>query len=230
MTVSYQERDTAVAGVVEWRQLLGPEPAAKTIMPDGCLDLIWDGRRLFVAGPDTTARVHRSPAGASYAALRFAGGTGPAFLGLAAHEVADSELALDQIWPASRARAFTERVAADPSALTAWALERARTRAVDPLGPRVQAMAATGTSIASMADRLSLSTRQLHRRCLPVFGYGPRRLARVLRLGRALEEARAGVPLAQIAAGCGYADQAHLAREVQKLAGTSPTRLLREAG
>ena len=26
-----------------------PEP----VLPDGCMDIIWDGERLFVAGPDT---------------------------------------------------------------------------------------------------------------------------------------------------------------------------------
>jgi AraC-like DNA-binding protein len=89
-------------------------------------------------------------------------------------------------------------------------------------------MAAAGTPVAAMAERAGLSARQLHRRCLPLFGYGPRRLARVLRLGRALEAARKGTPLAQVAAGCGYADQAHLSREMRALAGATPAGLLQE--
>ncbi len=44
-------------------------------------------------------------------------------------------------------------------------------------------------------------------------------LARVLRLVRALELARGGMPYAAVAARAGYADQAHLAREVKALAG-----------
>jgi AraC-like DNA-binding protein len=91
-------------------------------------------------------------------------------------------------------------------------------------------MAAAGTSVAAMAGRLGLSARQLHRRCLPVFGYGPLRLARVLRLRRAVDESRTGMPLAHVAAGCGYADQAHLSREMRALAGTTPTGLLLELG
>ena len=35
-------------------------------------------------------------------------------------------------------------------------------------------------------------------------------------------------PLAEVAAECGYADQAHLAREWSELAGCSPTTWLRE--
>jgi AraC-like DNA-binding protein len=124
---------------------------------------------------------------------------------------------------------LAEQVAADPvTALEAWAAGRAGTRQPDPLGRRVFGMAAAGTPVAQMAERTGLSARQLRRRCLPLFGYGPRRLARVLRLGRALEAARAGTPLAQVAAGCGYADQAHLSREVRALAGTTPAGLLRE--
>ena len=79
-----------------------------------------------------------------------------------------------------------------------------------------------------MADHLGLSTRQLHRRCIPIFGYGPRRLTRILRMGRALEKARAGTPLAQVAAACHYADQAHFCREVRTLTKTTPARLLQE--
>jgi AraC-like DNA-binding protein len=91
-------------------------------------------------------------------------------------------------------------------------------------------MATAGVPVAAMAEQLGMSARQLHRRCLPVFGYGPRRLARVLRMGRALDEARAGLPLASVAADCGYADQAHLSREVRALAGDTPMALVRELG
>lgn len=229
--MDYRERTTAVAGAVMWQRSVGPAPERARVLPDGCLDLLWDGHRLFVAGPDASARWHQSQAGASYVALRFSGGTGPALLGVPADELRGRTPDLEDLWPSGQARELAERVAADPvAALEAWAVERAASRPADPLGPRVLGMAAAGTAVAAMADRLGLSARQLHRRCLPVFGYGPQRLARVLRMGRALHEARAGAPLAQVAAGCGYADQAHLSREVRALAGTAPTTLLRELG
>jgi AraC-like DNA-binding protein len=127
---------------------------------------------------------------------------------------------------------LTERVELDPAAmLEAWVVERAARCDLDPFGLRVLATAKAGTPIAVMAGRLGIATRQPHRRCLPAFGYGPRRLARVMRFGRALkeirsgralEEIRSGAPLAQVAAACGYADQAHLSREVRALAGTTP--------
>jgi len=227
--VSYRERLTVVPGAVLWERATGPAQARSRILPDGCLDLLWDGSRLFVAGPDTAARWHQGPPHACYVALRFSGGAGPALLGVPADELRDRAPALDELWPSAAARVLAERVAADPvTALEAWAAGRAATSAPDPLGPRVLAMAAAGTPVARMAERAGLSARQLHRRCLPLFGYGPRRLARVLRLGRALEAARKGTPLAQVAVGCGYADQAHLSREMRALAGATPAGLLQE--
>ena len=223
----YEERPTGLPGTVLWQQRAGAAPTPARILPDGCLDLIWDGTRLFVAGPDTAARWHSSPARASYAALRFAGGTGPALLGVPADELRDRSPALDELWPAACVRRLSEQVAADPAAaLQAWTAAQLVTREVDVLGRRVVALAATGTPVAVMADRLGLSPRQLHRRCLPLFGYGPRLLARVLRLQRALAQARTPTPLVRIAADCGYVDQAHLSREVRALAGTTPTVLL----
>jgi AraC-like DNA-binding protein len=50
-------------------------------------------------------------------------------------------------------------------------------------------------------------------------GYGPKLLARVLRLQRALRAARAGEELAWAALEAGYADQAHFAHECRALAG-----------
>jgi AraC-like DNA-binding protein len=225
--VEYQERATPLVGAVLWQRTVDSAPMGTPIMPDGCLDLLWDGNRLFVAGPDTAARWHRSPAGSTYVALRFSGGLGPALLGVPADELRDRTPNLEELWPARQARMLTERVEVDPAAaMEAWVVENASRCDQDPLGPRILAMANVGTSMAVMAERLSISPRQLHRRCLRAFGYGPRRLTRVVRFQRALEGIRWGAPLAQVAAACGYADQAHFSREVRALAGTTPRGLL----
>ncbi|REK86328.1 AraC family transcriptional regulator, partial [Streptomyces inhibens] len=83
----------------------------------------------------------------------------------------------------------------------------------------VAAALARGRPVAEVARAVALSERQLHRLSLDAFGYGPKTLARVLRLVRALDLARSGMPYAQVALRAGYADQAHLAREVKSLAG-----------
>jgi AraC-like DNA-binding protein len=224
--MAYWERPTGRPGVVLWQSSVAPAGRTR-ILPDGSLDLIWDGRALLVAGPDSAARWHESPAGSCYTGLRFHYGIGPALLGIPASQVLDASPGLAQLWPSAAVRPLAERMAADPAAaLAGCAAQRGRDHPADPLGARVHALARRALPVAQMADQLGLSTRQLHRRCLPVFGYGPRRLSRILRMRRALDCARAGQPLAQVAATCGYADQAHLTRELAALGGGPPTSLL----
>jgi len=50
-------------------------------------------------------------------------------------------------------------------------------------------------------------------------------LARVLRMQRAVRLVSAGTPLVVAAADAGYADQAHLTREVKALTGVTPAAL-----
>ncbi|MEV4449579.1 MULTISPECIES: helix-turn-helix transcriptional regulator [Streptomyces] len=224
----YVERPSRLAGAVVWsRGTSGSTVGA--VLPDGCMDLLWHEGRLFVAGPDTRAYVPEDAAG-HWAGVRFYPGTGPTFLGVPAHELRDLRVDLADLWPAAEVRRRTARLAAaaDPvTALEQVALERAAaTDPPDPLLREVVTALDAGRSIAATADRLGLSARQLHRRSLTAFGYGPKTLARVLRLQRALALARAGVPFAETAARSGFADQAHLAREVRELAGMPLGELL----
>ena len=227
--MAYWERPSRIRGAVLWQRSVGSRPESARILPDGCLDLLWDGGRLIVAGPDSTARRNDSPGGTTYVGLRFSGGTGPALLGIGADEVVDQSPALDEVWTSRETRALTDKVATNPAAaLEAWAVERVAGCDLNPFGPTVLRMADDGVPVAVMAHRLGMSARQLHRRCLPIFGYGPRRLSRVLRFRRALDDALGGAPLAQAAFEAGYVDQSHLNREVRALAGTTPTVLLGE--
>jgi transcriptional regulator GlxA family with amidase domain len=128
---------------------------------------------------------------------------------------------LADLWPAVEVRRLTGRVnaAADPAtALEEIALDRAaRAPAPDPLLSAVAAALGAGRPVAATADELGLSARQLHRRSLAAFGYGPKTLARVLRMQRALALARSEVSFAETAVRAGFADQAHLAWEVREL-------------
>ncbi|MGV9766911.1 helix-turn-helix domain-containing protein, partial [Micromonospora tulbaghiae] len=104
-----------------------------------------------------------------------------------------------------------------------------RLQCAAPLGARVAARLAAGATVAATAAEVGLGERALHRRSRALFGYGPKTLARILRMRRALDLARTGAPLAEVAVRSGYADQAHLTREVRELAGVPPTRLLGRA-
>ncbi|MFF4488646.1 helix-turn-helix domain-containing protein [Streptomyces sp. NPDC001544] len=227
----YQERASRLTGAVVWRRTL-EDPAvrpARPVLPDGCMDLLWNEGRLLVAGPDTHAYV---PGGRPrrWAGVRFRPGTASALLGVPAYELRDQRVELADLWPAARVRRLSARVAAAPDparALEDIALERAAEAGPpDPLLGRLVTALDAGRPVAATADGLGLGARQLHRRCLSAFGYGPKTLARVLRLQRALALVRAGVPFAESAVRAGYADQPHLAREVRDLAGTTLRELL----
>jgi AraC-like DNA-binding protein len=221
-----------VAGAVVWTNAPSG-PGAGRVLPDGCMDLLWHEGRLAVAGPDTRAYVTEGEP-STWAGVRFYPGTAPALLGVPAHELRDRRVDLADLWPAAEVRRVTAQVNAadDPaSGLEQVALERAA--ATDPPDPLLRHLVTAldeGHPVAATADRLGLGARQLHRRCVTAFGYGPKTLARVLRLQRALALARTGVPLAETAARSGFADQAHLARDVKELAGLPLTDLLGRAG
>ncbi|EFL35717.1 AraC family transcription regulator [Streptomyces viridochromogenes DSM 40736] len=223
----YTQRASRLAGAVLWTNTPAGGGAGR-ILPDGCMDLLWNDGRLLVAGPDTHAYLTEGEP-SSWAGIRFHPGTAPALLGVPAHELRDRRVALADLWPASEVRRLTARVnrATDPaSGLEEVALACASDAGPpDPLLRQVVAALDAGRPVAATADELGIGARQLHRRSLSAFGYGPKTLARVLRMQRALALARAGVPLAETAARAGFADQAHLARDVKELAGV-PVRAL----
>ncbi|MDT0342184.1 helix-turn-helix domain-containing protein [Streptomyces litchfieldiae] len=233
----YRERPSLLGGdAVVWDNA-PVAPGVGRVLPDGCMDLIWSAGTLLVAGPDTRAHLVERAVGHEHVGLRFAPGTGPAVFGVPADELTDLRVPLADLWPPDRVRELLERVAAAPdpgAALEAVAGERL-SRAEPPAGvgggwrPAAVEALRRGAGVGATARQLGLSERQLRRRCLVAFGYGPKTLTRVLRMQRALELARDGVPLATAAARAGYADQPHLAREVRALAGVPVTELLEPA-
>jgi AraC-like DNA-binding protein len=222
----YAERPSArVPGAVLWSVAAA---GTGSVLPDGCMDLIWSGGRLLVAGPDT--RAHTSAPvtpGSPVLGLRLPPGAAPVLLGVPADALRDQRPELADLWGARAARPWVEAVAAGDTA----ALEqRVAVRLREHGGPArdavvVARLVAAGHDAAEVADRLGVTTRTLHRRSLAAFGYGPRTFGRVLRLQRVLPLLDAGLPLAEVAQRAGYADQPHLSREVRALAGRSPARL-----
>ncbi|MEU7392340.1 helix-turn-helix domain-containing protein [Streptomyces tanashiensis] len=229
----YEERPALLDGAVLWTRTAAGPTAERPVLPDGCMDLIWADGSLLVAGPDTRAYAPAEFA-ARYAGIRFAPGDAPGLLGVPAHELRDRRVALGALWGEAEARRLGERIteALDPAAaLDALVLRRAAgVFTPDPLLRAVVTRLAAGRPVAETAREAGLGARQLHRRSLDAFGYGPKTLARVLRLQRALALVRAGVPYAEAAVRAGCADQAHLARETRALAGTTLGAYARAVG
>lgn len=210
----------------------GADPAR--VLPDGCADIMWldDGTSVctLVAGPDTVAQLSALPPGSRMAGLRFVPGAAPAVLGLPLDALRDQRVPLSELWgPAAGELAERAAEAPRPELALAAAVRSRLDTAPDPsVGAIVRAVAhGTGPGVVSrLAGHLGLSERQLQRRCRTAFGYGPKTLQQVLRFQRALQLARDGGRLADVAATTGYADQAHLARDTRRLAGVPLTALL----
>jgi AraC-like DNA-binding protein len=81
------------------------------------------------------------------------------------------------------------------------------------------------TRVAAVAADVGWSTRHLEQRFRGEFGITPKSAVRLTRFERSVEAVRdPRRRLADVAAECGYADQAHLARDWRELAGLPPSR------
>jgi len=133
------------------------------------------------------------------------------------------------------ARELAERMAqagtwGDRFAVLDEVLARHSGRSLPPAGALAHAwrcvVASGGTArIGDIAAEVGWSRRHLGERFLGEYGLTPKDAARVVRFERSrwLLEGRAWPTLADVAAACGYYDQAHLAREWRDLAGCPPS-------
>ena len=224
--------------VCSWIGSVGPEgpPAIDCVLPDGCMDIVWNGERLYAAGPDKTALPLARKPGSTIIGVRMKPGRAPAALQVAASDLIGLRVDLDEFW-ASEAREIKARLDHAASAeaarrLLEWRVGVRLTEACAPdaeIAGLVRALVAHPRSgIAGLGRQLGLSRRQLHRRSLVALGYGPKTFAGIMRFQRFLwlgRRQRDAQPVL-LARAAGYADQAHLARECRRLAGLTQRELL----
>ena len=220
-----------------WSQRVAQDagPYEHTSTPDGCVEIrCRPGDVPLVVGPRPLAATDTFEAGTTIVGARLQPGAGPAVLGIAAAELVDSSVRLDELWGRA-ARRLGERITEAGSAHEAQAvLEGAiRDRLTGTSGPDPLVQAAVDAidrgdqRVASLAETLDISPRQLRRRCIDAVGFGPKTLQRILRFQRFLTAAQLGSAgdLARIAAELGYTDQAHLTFESRRLSGHTPDSL-----
>jgi AraC-like DNA-binding protein len=110
--MSYRElrAPAALAGLVEcgWTDTAKAD-GAHQVLPDGCMDLVWTGTELLVAGPDTVAKPGRRTRGVTVAGLRFAPGALPSLLDVPAAPLQDRRVPLLDLLP-GQARAALARL------------------------------------------------------------------------------------------------------------------------
>jgi AraC-like DNA-binding protein len=239
MRSSYEELAPPVAlarpFACTWVSRTGDDaPATGRVLPDACIDVIWDGRRLFVAGADTRAQLTTPRAGEFHVGVRFRSGAAAPFLGVPAHAITDARVDVADLRGAAAARRIEDALAG----LTPHAAAGVLASEVANWSPEegdggfagavVRAAADPAGRVTAFAGDLGVTERTLHRRCRDAFGYGAKTLQRVLRFQRFLAIA-ARCPdagLAALAVESGYADQPHLTRECNELSGLAPVPLL----
>jgi AraC-like DNA-binding protein len=224
-----------------WCQVIGGGASVHRhrVLPDGCGDVVWIGEApALVAGPATGPVIVPLPPRTMVVGVRLRPGAAQGVLGVPASELVNRDTPLDDIWGAA-AGPLSARVTAQSSlAARLTAAEAGLAGRIADAGPLDPAVAAATRWLARHPERriedlacfLDIGERRLRRRFAAAIGYGPKTFQRVLRLQRALRlaggSARPGASLAMIAAEAGYADQAHMSRELRALTGRSPAALL----
>jgi AraC-like DNA-binding protein len=210
------------------------------VVPDGCVDILWTGESLCVAGPDTHPILEQAPPGCRVVGVRFRPGAAYPWLGVPLSEILNARVPLAEFWKRDASeladRAFR---ASHPSAVVA-VLQRALLGRLATVGPadhqiaflRTNALTRHHDSKAGGLKELSrcigISERTLRRRCVDTFGYGFKTLQRILRFQRLFRlVALTTCPdLADLATEAGFADQAHMSREVRRLCIATPAELV----
>jgi AraC-like DNA-binding protein len=232
--VSYRELP-ANDPLARWAECLwvrvgtGEPDAFARIVPDGCMDLLWGEQLgLLAVGPNTVAFESQLEPGGSVLGVRLHPGAAPPLFGLPAPALLDARAPARELWDDAAVRLdealHDARDVRERARLLVDFLS-ARARRAELPAPLVRAAAERldTVGVTEVARQLAVSERHLRRLVIAEVGYGPKRLARVLRLRRALESVRAGVELAEVAFDAGYADQAHFTNECRALAGVSPS-------
>lgn len=225
-----------------WVNVAPPGATPPTlVLPDACVDLIWErGRGVFVAGPDTGPVPSPLAPGAVLAGVRLRPGAGGSALGVPLSALRDQRIDARDLRAGHQPGPAADLGRLLPGSLAPDVALRRLTRIAGGMvetGPPDQLVAETvrrlrrpGARVEQVAADLGAGERQLRRRCQAAVGYGPATLRRVLRFRRFVSriDAADGPPdLALLAAETGYADQAHLTRECTRLAGLTPAALTR---
>ena len=211
-----------LAGLIKTRWTLAGGGAAddwiaQQATPDGCVEIIrrragrsrWNGDQpaCFAVGLIERPEPFEISGDSRFEALRL----WPWALALV------SDLPLDALrgrWLSFEAPAFAEIEARLSQAVAVNACGRAIVAA---------------QSVAAMSVTTGMSPRTLQRWFAAHVGLPPRRYLRLLRFQRAFETAPGQLSLAGHAAGTGFADQAHMAREFRALSGASASTARRTA-
>jgi AraC-like DNA-binding protein len=208
-------------------------------LPDACIDIVLlNDEPPMVVGPWTVPFLARLPVGTNITGARLHPGRASSLLGMPASELLNQTIPMAAVKGAMQ-HVQLERVMEQPNAaVRRFALGQELLASLEHSAPFDQTVLAgiqwlsrrPHGRVEQLSRWIGISERQLHRRFSAAIGYGPKTFQSVMRFQRLLKIARetgAEQSLADLAAVAGYADQAHMNRDVHRLANVRPTALLR---
>jgi AraC-like DNA-binding protein len=229
----------------------GDRSHRQRVLPDGCSDIVWIGAAPpIVVGPMTRSVLSTIGAGTTVFGLRFRPEAAASVLGVPAGELTDRHARLDELWrrhdvDAASGQLWEQRTAAGKIAVV-QGLVASRRDAIASSNPaasdpavryaiaRLTAIRPEG--VGELARQIGMSERHLRRRFTDAVGYSPKTFQRIVRFQTLLALAkrrhsisaddRHQTGLGQLAHRAGYADQAHMTREVSEFAGVTPSAIL----
>lgn len=207
------------------------------------LDRLPDGRTLLIfrahdeghgdltlTGPRTRANFKAS-SGVAAVIVRFKPGWSRALFGVAASELTDRYVSLDDAWGTQldglcgelvAARGATEVVSRLSDAFARRARDATESMSASLARRAVRLLEDDEARVDRVAARLGVSARHLRRAFVESIGVGPKDYARTIRLQRAVRRAKTSSDWARIATDAGYYDQAHLIGDFRQLIGLTP--------
>jgi AraC-like DNA-binding protein len=224
-----------------WTQtIIGTQGAYEhRVLPDACIDIVLiNDEPPMVFGPWTVPLIARLAVGTVITGARLHPGRANWLLGIPASELLNQAIPVAALkGPMEAVR--LEKVSEEPDpAARLSALAQVLLAAVESSARFDQGVLAgiqwlsrhPYDHVEQLSHWLGISGRQVHRRFSAAIGYGPKMFQSVLRFQRLLKTARETSmeqSLADLAASAGYADQAHMTRDIHRFAKIRPTMLLR---
>jgi AraC-like DNA-binding protein len=230
-----------------WSSHVAPsgKPVRHRVLPDNCIDILWQDRAPFgfVAGMMTRAHRVELAQPVLTVAVRFLPGAARAFFDVPLHALRDEHPMLSDLWPrdeaARLAAALWEREQTVPQRLATLEhalLARLRAGAPDRADRLARAavglMERTGGAlrVEEVARLLGVSRQHLALQFRERVGLNAKTFAMVCRFRRAsaaLRQQAGEVDWACLAGEWGYYDQSHLIHEFRQFAGETPEAFAR---